>query len=236
MQAQETTSVAVIREILDGHKQIRYIHVVEFPLKPVLQDRFELTQAEEHQIAKALELRELLGLPFWDALLLTCLSNSDFSRRLLEQVKAHNSDNAVRRLSAQGLELEDHLTRHAGANIAFSSKVVLNAGEIRHLPMLDFHCPNTAVNLSLSCAVIQQLEIGPGYLLESGDSYHFYGSALLTPDEYVRFMGLALHYSPIVDKGWIAHQLREMASALRITPKHGVTPLLVQRVEAVPRT
>jgi hypothetical protein len=236
MQPQDTTSVAVIREILDGHKEILYIHIVEFPFNRGLQDRLELTQGEERQIAKALAIRELLGLPFWEALLLTCVSNSDFSRRLLEQVKAHNRDTTVRRLSAQGSELEDYLRRQAGTNIAFSSKVVLNAGEIRHLPLLDFHCANNTANLSLSCAVIQQLEIGPGYFVESGDSYHFYGSALLTLDEYVRFMGLALHYSPIVDKGWIAHQLREMASALRITPKHDITPFLVKRVETVPRT
>lgn len=236
MEPRETTSVAVIREILTLRQEIHHIHIVEFPFKPVLQERLELTQTEERQIARALAIRELLGLQFWDALLLTCLSNSDFSPRLLEEVKAHNTDTNVRRLSARGSALEDHLVRHPGVNVAFSSKVVLDNGEERHLPLLDFHCANNAANLSLSCAVIQRLEIAPGYLLESGDSYHFYGSALLTLDEYVPFMGLALQYSPIVDKVWIAHQLREMTSALRITPKHGITPHLVKRVETVPRT
>lgn len=230
------TSVEVIREILTLRQEIHHIHIVEFPFQPVLQERLELTQTEERQIAKALAIRELLGLQFWDALLLTCLSNSDFSPRLLEQVKAHNTDTIVRCLSARGSALEDHLARHPGVNIAFSSKVGLDTGEEGHLPLLDFHCANNAANLSLSCAVIQRLEVGPGYLLESGESYHFYGSALLSPNEYVRFMGLALQYSPIVDKVWIAHQLREMTSALRITPKRGITPFLVKRVETVPRS
>jgi hypothetical protein len=236
MDPRETTSVVVIREILTLHQEIHHIHIVEFPFKPVLQERLELTQTEERQIARALAIRELLGLQFWDALLLTCLSNTDFSPRLLEQVKAHNTDLTARRLSARGSALEDHLARTPGVNIAFSSKVVLATGEERHLPLLDFHCANNAANLALSCAVIQWLEIRSGYLLESGDSYHFYGSALLTLDEYVRFIGLALQYSPIIDKVWIAHQLREMTSALRITPKRGITPFLVKRVETMPRS
>src|ERR1041385_1222374 len=186
MERREMTSVALIREILTLRREIHYIHIVEFPYKPVLQERLELTQTEERQIARALAIRELLGLQFWDAVLLTCLSNTDFSPRLLEEVKAHNTGINLRRLSTRGSALEDHVARHPGVNIAFSSKVVLNTGEERHLPLLDFHCANNAANLSLSCAVIQLLEIGPGYLLESGDSYHFYGSALLTLVEYVR--------------------------------------------------
>jgi hypothetical protein len=223
-------SAGVINEILMNNPTIVQIELLEYPLKKVLQERLELTEPEKKQITRALAIRELIGLPFWESLLLTFFANDKFSERLLVKVKDHNEHVINHRLKVRETCLEDYLKSKSGVNIALSSKVELAGGEERHIPLLDFHCPNTPNNLVLASEVIYQLDIGGGYLLESGDSYHFYGITLFTKDDFIRFMGLALQYSPIVDKTWIAHQLREMASALRITPKHDITPFLVKRL------
>ncbi len=61
--------------------------------------------------------------------------------------------------------------------------------------------------------------VGGGFLLQSGESYHFYGKGLLDDRALVRFLGQALLLAPVIDRAWIAHQLIEGASALRISKK-----------------
>jgi len=225
-------SLDVIAEILAHLPEVAVVHVIEFPMSGLLQDRFEPTPEESLQISQALALRDQLGMPFWDSLLLTFVSRGGFSDRLLAMIRAHHNQNRPVRLPADSRLLKQHLDQRQGANIAFSSKVELNDGCERHIPMLDFHCPNGIENLALAKSVLRQLGMTSGYLLESGDSYHFYGRSLLDRDDLVRFLGLALHYSPIIDRAWIGHQLRELACALRITPKHGVIPQLVHALHS----
>lgn len=44
-------------------------------------------------------------------------------------------------------------------------------------------------------------------LLDSGDSYHACGIALLAGQERPEFLGRSLFFSPIVDSAYVAHQL-----------------------------
>lgn len=55
-------------------------------------------------------------------------------------------------------------------------------------------------------------------MLETDRSYHFYGAELQTVSEQTAFLARALFYSPIVDRAWIAHQLIDKRSNLRIAP------------------
>jgi hypothetical protein len=43
-----------------------------------------------------------------------------------------------------------------------------------------------------------------GYIVSSGQSYHFYGSDLLRTDQLVTMFAKALLYAPIVDRAWAA--------------------------------
>ena len=218
----------IIEELLAQCPGIQSIRVTEFPSQGSLQDKLKFTDAEAKQVRRALAIRELIDLPFWDALHLTSFSNEHFSSRFLRQAKSHNQHPSPQTLRASRAALEGYLETKAGRNVALCSRVNLSTGEERHIPLLDFHCPNNRANAKLAASVVQELEVS-GYLLESGDSYHFYGNKLLRHDEFIRFLGLALQYAPIVDRAWIAHQLRELMAALRITSKEGVTPFLVQR-------
>ena len=85
--------------------------------------------------------------------------------------------------------------------------------------MIDFHCPAQADNDELVSSTIAALAIGPGYLVESGESYHFYGLGLLSDSDLPAFLGKILLLCPIVDRAWVAHQLMEGVCALRVSPR-----------------
>jgi hypothetical protein len=84
--------------------------------------------------------------------------------------------------------------------------------------MLDFRIRPSIENEQLAIDILHRLKRG-GTLLNSGNSYHFYGNRLLRGDqELVKFLGRASLFSPFVDQRWIAHQLIEGACALRVSP------------------
>lgn len=95
--------------------------------------------------------------------------------------------------------------------IGLLSVVNTREGEM-HIPMIDFKSRNfmeVAVNLQ------------SGMLVASGNSYHFYGFRLMTPDEWKKNMhGLEInsYWNAGVDHVWAKIQLEEGYSMLRITP------------------
>jgi len=113
-----------------------------------------------------------------------------------------------------------------------SSAVALSSGPSMHIPLIDFHCPFGRENEELSACASKLLDPKGGYLLSSGQSYHFYGKSLLNEDELPAFLGRALLLSPIVDRSWVAHQLIEGACGLRISARlpNGDVPRLVREV------
>ena len=218
-------------EILERNKIIKSFEIIEFPNSPILQNRFEFDDNEKKQFMNALELREKYFLSFWDALILTFFSNETYSQRLLENVKMHNE--LIKILNFNSKELKHAISlinSDNGKNYALTSRVVNIHNEVLHIPMLDFHCPNNNVNLKLVEDVMKNIDNNEGFILESGDSYHYYGLKLLSPDNMIKFLGTSLQYSPIIDKTWIAHQLRELKCALRVSKKHNIKPKLIKRL------
>ena len=120
-----------------------------------------------------------------------------------------------------------------GNMLVLNSRVALEGGESKHIPMLDFHFPVSRANEEVALFIIRNLDVMGGYLLDSGKSYHFYGKSLLTDDELPVFLGRALQFCPIIDRAWVAHQLIERSCGLRISqkPDGGQVPVLVQDVE-----
>src|SRR5262249_21914021 len=112
------------------------------------------------------------------------------------------------------------------------SRVEVKTGELRHIPMIDFHCPATGDNNELVLAAIDTLEVGPGFLIESGKSYHFLGLELLSENALPQFLGKLLLLSPTIDRAWVAHQLIESACALRVSPRMdgGLGPRVLKRI------
>lgn len=209
---------------------IREIQLVEFPDVPRLQERFDMDEQMKTVLSKALAIRDLYKLPFWDAVLLTQFERSFFSKEIIYQAKHHNKlfkrkSFEAGNLSVGGGAFASSFTSNTGIN----SLVTLQDGTKAHLPLLDFHLPIQAQNLDCIAEIIRNLGMS-GYILETNKSYHFYGKSLLSEEELINFLSMALLYAPVIDKNWIAHQLLERSCTLRISPKAGKTPTLVLEV------
>jgi hypothetical protein len=217
---------------MGSFNNINYFNLIEYSINPVLQKRTQIGDLEQKQIDKALEIRKEYSLPFWESLILTFFSNEHYSFQLLNNIMFHNENFLVNKLPIQKINDLEKIIEHNIGNkyYAFSSNLEAESGEIFHLPMLDFHCPNNSINLKLVKDVISIISNESGYIIESGDSYHYYGSKLLKESELITFLGKALQYSPIIDKTWIAHQLQEKNCVLRISKKHDKYPFLVSRI------
>ena len=231
-------AVEVIGELLRIHPEVRSLSLFEPEAVPLAQARIAGDDASNQIVSRGLGIREAYDAPFWDAVLLSCFGQGRAAVPVLKEAQFHNSGpkrelwvEAVSWQAPQWTKLLGEVT--PGRMLVFSSRVLLHGGESRHFPMLDFHCPATPENEELAALAAGLLDIGGGFLLESGDSYHFYGSTLLDELGLISFLGRALLLAPIVDRAWIAHQLIERACGLRISPKpggRGREPLVVRAI------
>jgi hypothetical protein len=96
----------------------------------------------------------------------------------------------------------------------------MDNGDILHIPMLDFRVKPTEANLEIVSASVMALYDGPGVILNSGRSYHFYGFRLLPIDKFLEFAHRSLLLIPFIDARYIAHSLMDREFCLRITGKH----------------
>jgi hypothetical protein len=220
------TAVDALSALLEHHAEIAALAVFEPAPVPLAQDRLPTDEGSAGIIEAGLAIRRDFGLPFWDAVLLSCFDSGLAASPILDKALFHNPP--PRRLiwitrndwSAQNLarvlqEVE------FGRILVVSSRARLSDGTYTHLPMIDFHCPVSKENQEMSALVAQLLHPSGGFLLNSGQSYHFYGKALIPEADFSSFLGRALLLSPIIDRSWVAHQLIEGACGLRISPKSG---------------
>ncbi len=112
--------------------------------------------------------------------------------------------------------------------IALSSRVLLLNGEYANIPLMEFSLKKSEQNLNIIKERLIHSKSVSGWLLETGSSYHFYGNAVLTDNEWIDFMGKCLLTSivhtrddieQIADTGFIGHSLRRGCATLRITTR-----------------
>lgn len=94
----------------------------------------------------------------------------------------------------------------------------------RHIPMIDFKLEVSPENMAKIEYQIKKWGL-KGLLLESGRSYHFYGTEFLDRADWVKFMGKILLFSEVIngkpegmaDSRWIGHRLIDGFGNLRIS-------------------
>ncbi len=223
--------------LLSSLQEVQEIRLAELRPLPPLQSRLDLTAAERFVFERALEHRSRTGLSFWDAVLLELPAMPD-AVRLLDAAMTHVSLRGHERSLPWASAIAGGLERACaefqtatGASLTFLSEVRCRDGSLRHLPMVDFHAFKSAPNQRIVEAVAQRLFPEGAILLDSGESYHAYGTQLRSECEFRRFLGTAMLFVPIVDRAYLAHQLIEGRCALRLTPGGGKS--LVPTVIAV---
>ena len=113
--------------------------------------------------------------------------------------------------------------------LAVSSRFRSLDGEERNFLLIDFACKNDDVGRKSVTKVLEVLSL-KGLLIDSGNSYHFYSEQHFAFVDWVKKMGEVLLFSPIVDGAWVAHQLIEGRSALRISAKGSKLLKLVSNI------
>lgn len=217
-------ALTVLLRSLEG---VDEVYLAELRPLPLLQDRFNLTAAERTVLERALKHRSDKGLSFWDAVLLALPAVPE-ATRLLDAAMMHVTFRGQERplswSSVVGGSLEracEEYPTTLGTSLTFLSEVRCRDGSLRHLPMLDFHAFLSDSNRLLVEAMVKRLFPEGAVLLESGESYHAYGTRLLPEAEFRRFLGSALLCAPIVDRAYLAHQWIETRCALRLTAGGG---------------
>lgn len=114
--------------------------------------------------------------------------------------------------------------------LVITSRVSTSDGD-RHMPFLDFKIESSPRNEPVARAIAARL--GGGILLDSGKSYHLYGTELLDDHALTMWLLHAQLFSRCVDTRWITHQLIEKKAALRISKggARNVLPRVVARLE-----
>lgn len=107
-----------------------------------------------------------------------------------------------------------------------------------HLPMMDFCCSKTGINLQRVKegigTVLESPWVGPekGAILDSGRSYHYYGAFLLTTSEWLKFLARCLLLTGLTDPRYIGHSLLQGYRTLRLTA-NALRPKIPEVVEIV---
>ena len=212
----------VLTALTRANERIKAIFVFSYRPPPLLQQRLDFTTDEASIVEDAIVQRKATNLPFWDSLLLSCFNKAGGYERLLQQTTFHqNHKETFRRISKDEIcrgHLTDLVMRvSADESYSFSSQVELSEARLAHLPLLDFHCPETLKNDRVVSEVCKHLFEAPVFIFSSGESYHAVGSTLVEAEDLRTFLVKSLFFAPVVDRAYVAHQMLEGACALRLS-------------------
>jgi len=181
-------------------------------------------QDRDYRLTPSMAPADSLWFPKHQAVMIDLVEHGFMSCEFLSKAVWHDENGGdtvretVKRTEFHRRRLEEFAARHPQWILAMSSKVRLRSGETRHLPLLDFQCP--AAKSTYLAAVVDALRaIGQteGAVLESGNSFHYYGFQLLPVDRWHWFVGKCLLLSPLSDTRYLGHRLIAGESALRIS-------------------
>jgi hypothetical protein len=212
----------LIVQLVEQHIDIQAINLFRPKLSPPIQENPTLSEGEHQLVSDALELRSVTAFPFWDCLLQVTANSNIGAEHLFSVAQRHNPQcQSIQRLPRESVRADvlDTLMSDLtpGEVLAISSLTECGDKRILHVPMLDFHCQISSMNDIRVKTIAQNLDLH-GYIVHSGQSYHFYGSNLLDTDHLIKLLAKALLFAPFVDRAWVAHQLIERACGLRISP------------------
>lgn len=102
--------------------------------------------------------------------------------------------------------------------MAIASVVKMYDGSIKHIPMLDFESRSKSQFILNPRRISNILRPFPGFLLETGDSLHFWGINLLSPRRWEKFLTFAndKFNDDEIDRSFIEFSEKRRFSGLRI--------------------
>lgn len=101
--------------------------------------------------------------------------------------------------------------------VSVTSKVNLPYGEMKHIPMMNFHPEVEHDQLKSVIDFLREIGEKDGVVLESGRYFHYYGNCLMSEREWVRFSAIFLKPCVLVSPRYVGQILCNDYSTLRLT-------------------
>lgn len=218
----------VISEILNSNPEIDLLTFSRFPQQTLIQKRIELSETDKELVAAAIDIRNKFRLPFWDSLMLSTFDKENVSPEVLSNAMLHNPNrDKIKTRDINGIR--ELLMAKPHENLSLNSEVYFKNNVIKHFFLLDFHVFPSANNLIIVSDILDILDLH-GYILNSGESYHFLSDSFFEVDSLIDLLAKSMLFSPIVDNRWIAHQMIERSCSLRVGEKHSIAPTVIKKI------
>lgn len=221
-------STTVIRELLLDNSDIKTCRFFSFSTFTKLQDRLrDVDPATNLLISKAQEKKKIDGVRFWNALLTIFVEEKIVNEKLVAEVFYHQPNRDFVYVDRTGID--EFFSGCKVAPQAINSKVLMIDGTSRHIPLLDFKVPSKQGHEGLVVDCVRAMGLS-GYVLDSGRSYHFIGTTLVSESELFDCLAKFVLLDPISDKAWAVHQLIERSASLRVSERGGEAPTVISKV------
>jgi hypothetical protein len=161
-----------------------------------------------------------------EALVAAHKAGIDVAARMLKGIEVDESsagcEVAALEMTSQLEKLRADCSTH-GEALALYSHCRDESGSELHIPMMDFRIQsgNDVREHELLRLALRRLGQRRGVLLNSGNSYPYYGFELLSPAQWKRFMAAGLLLAPLVDARYIAHRMLAGKACLRLNEVSG---------------
>lgn len=224
-------AASAYRRLLLGHAEVQGATLFQYEAPPQMQERIRMTNVERELIERANRMRQGTGVPFWEALFATCTVEERCTDLVLAAAFFHNGQGIAEHVSRQQIEdgILEATARDARRTVALGSRLAGAKGCLGHVNFLDLHCEVSVGNHALVHRVCRQVMPQGFLLLDSGGSYHACGSTVVSDAGRIQMLSTALLASPIVDARYVAHQLLQDSSSIRISQggKVGRVPIII---------
>lgn len=218
----------VIVRILKENEGVSSFTFAKYPMQTLIQEEKAYNKTDLKFIDSALEVRKKFRMPFWDSLMLTLFDQEGVSEDLLQRALKHNK-NVDKIYTSDVNEILSVLESNPHFNLSLNSEVQFEDGSILHLFLLDFHVYPSDNNLKLVSDILKVMGLR-GFILSSGESYHFVSKDFFSTDAILDLLAKSLLFAPIVDRAWVAHQILERSCSVRVGKKHGVVPTVIREL------
>ena len=209
-------------KLLDREPKISSINIYIFEKPAKLQMRVSATAENKRIISDTLDRKKKTNIPFWELFLSQLMREHNLNDEMLDAVMFHNGYGKLHsELSLAQIKngYFKKLLNEKKENriLSIGSRVTLLDGSQAHIPMIDFCCSVGKKEVTIVNAICQRIFDCRFTIFISGNSFHAYGDLLQSAEDRIKFLANSLLFSPITDKNYIAHQLLQEFSTLRIS-------------------
>lgn len=221
-------TIDIAANIVAKNNEIESLTFCKYKQRNLVQEEMNFSDTERNFLEDALCIRKKYRVPFWDSLMISFFDKKNVPYTLLERALVHNKN--VEKIKTKDTEsIRMYLKNNPNDDLSLNSEVIMRNGDIKHFFLLDFHIYPSDNNLKIISNVLRLLGVH-GYVLCSGESYHFVSNSLYDIECLINMLAKSLLFSPIVDRSWIAHQIIERSCSLRVGIKHDVVPTVIKEI------